>query len=420
MRSLVRLVVLAGGVVLCLAAFSGSAAASAHLHRMLSRYQPVTVVDTHESFVPTSVEAFIRDATLETQTAPNTWAVVDSSPSATGLPTSPTPACAAQALVPCYRLNQQACTPATGVTSVSCYVTNSLDPEPRSLVYGRATRAGSTTILQYWYFYYDDFYSYNYPPDDFIWQAHEGDWEAVTILVPRGADHPRWIGYSQHCTGERRSWSDTPRWHGSTHPVVDVGIGSHANFFTVGRSSDRGAVHPAAGRRVPSGPGARSARRSRPSGPGLRAGACGRRDADRGRARHRDAARVDALRRHLGRVSVLPRPQPDQHGRVRVLPGHTAGRDTLAAPGTDGSQLAAERLTHRRVRERGSRERLPLLFTVSLERRLSRARRSAEGPAAHQSACHIAPACHIAVPVLPTGPVRNGSAPNRSQCTGAR
>jgi hypothetical protein len=101
-------------------------------------------------------------------------------------------------------------------------------------VYGRATRAGNTTILQYWYFYYDDFYSYNYPPDDFIWQAHEGDWEAVTVLVPRGAHHPRWVGYSQHCTGERRSWSDTPRWHGSTHPVVDVGIGSHANFFTLG------------------------------------------------------------------------------------------------------------------------------------------------------------------------------------------
>jgi len=234
MRSLVRWVVLAGGVVACLAVFSGSAAASAHLHRMLSRYQPVTVVDTHESFVPTSVEAFVADATLETQTAPNTWAVVNSSPSATGLPTSPTAACVGQALVPCYRLNQQPCTPATGVTSVSCYLTSSLDPDPRSVVYGRATRAGNTTILQYWYFYYDDFYSYNYPPDDFIWQAHEGDWEAVTILVPRGADHPRWIGYSQHCTGERRSWSDTPRWNGSTHPVVDVGIGSHANFFTSG------------------------------------------------------------------------------------------------------------------------------------------------------------------------------------------
>jgi hypothetical protein len=102
------------------------------------------------------------------------------------------------------------------------------------VVYGRVTHTERTTIAQYWYFSYDDFYSYNYPPDDFIWQSHEGDWEAVTVLIRRGADHPRWIGYSQHCTGERRSWNDTPRWHGSQHPVVDVGIGSHANFFSTG------------------------------------------------------------------------------------------------------------------------------------------------------------------------------------------
>jgi hypothetical protein len=129
---------------------------------------PSRSLTPHESFVPTSVEAFAGDATLETHTAPNAWAVVNSSPSATGLPTSPTAACVVQALVPCYRLNQQACTPAAGVAFVSCYVTNYVDP------------------AQYWYFYYDDFYSYNYPPDDFIWQAHEGDREAVTILVPRG------------------------------------------------------------------------------------------------------------------------------------------------------------------------------------------------------------------------------------------
>ena len=147
MRSIVRWVVLVGGAAACLAVFSGSAAASTRLHRMLTRYQPVTLVDTQESFVPTSVEAFVADATLETQTAPNTWALVNSSPSATGLPTSPTAACIAQALVPCYRLNQRDCSPATGVTSVSCYLTSSLTPQPRSVVYGRAIRAGRTTIL---------------------------------------------------------------------------------------------------------------------------------------------------------------------------------------------------------------------------------------------------------------------------------
>ncbi len=234
MRLLVRWVTLAGATCACLAAFAGTAAASQHLDRMLKRYQPVTVLDGHEAFAPTSVASFAADADLETQTAPNTWAVVTTSPSLDALPTAPTAACVAQALVPCYRLNQHDCTPAAGTAGVACARADWLDPEPRSVVYGRATRAGRTTILQYWYFYYDDFYSYRYPPDDFIWQAHEGDWEAVTLLIRRGADHPRWVGLSQHCTGERRSWNDTPRWHGSTHPVVDVGNGSHANFFSTG------------------------------------------------------------------------------------------------------------------------------------------------------------------------------------------
>jgi hypothetical protein len=234
MRSLARWVVLLGAILACLVAFSGSAAASTHAQRLLERYQPVTVMDTNEGFTPTTVETFVADADLETQTAPNTWTLVSSSPSAAALPTTPTAACIAQSLEPCYRLNQHDCTPAAGAASVSCYRSDWLSPQPQSVVYGRVTHTERTTIVQYWYFSYDDFYSYNYPPDDFIWQAHEGDWEAVTVLIRRGASHPRWIGYSQHCTGERRSWSDTPRWHGSSHPVVDVGIGSHANFFSTG------------------------------------------------------------------------------------------------------------------------------------------------------------------------------------------
>jgi hypothetical protein len=137
-------------------------------------------------------------------------------------------------LVPCYRLNQRDCTPAAGLAAVACYSAGWLSPRPRSVVYARATRAGRKTVLQYWYFYYNDFYSYDYPPGDFIWQAHEGDWEAVTVILAPGSSRPRWVGYSQHCTGERRAWADVPRWHGSTHPIAYVAIGSHANEFTTG------------------------------------------------------------------------------------------------------------------------------------------------------------------------------------------
>jgi len=41
------------------------------------------------------------------------------------------------------------------------------------------------------------------------------------------------VGYSQHCLGQRRDWSETPRFEG-THPIVYVALGSHANYFTPG------------------------------------------------------------------------------------------------------------------------------------------------------------------------------------------
>jgi hypothetical protein len=234
-RRTIRLLLAAVTFAAVLAGSAGSAlAATGGQERLLLRYQPVTVLDVNESFAPTTVTSFVADANLETQTAPNTWSLVSSTPTATGLPTAPTPACVAQVLVPCYRLNQRDCSPAAGVASLACYRADWLSPRPQSVVYGRAFSAGGTTVLQYWYFYYDDFYSYNYPPDDFIWQTHEGDWEVVTILVPNDSSQPSWVGYSQHCTGERRTWNDVPRWRGSTHPVVFVGIGSHANYFGSG------------------------------------------------------------------------------------------------------------------------------------------------------------------------------------------
>jgi hypothetical protein len=87
-------------------------------------------------------------------------------------------------------------------------------------------------ILQYWFFYYDDVYSYTYPPSDFIWQAHEGDWENVNVVLA-GDEQPLYVGYSQHCLGQRRAWAETPRFD-NTHPVLHVAVGSHANYFTAG------------------------------------------------------------------------------------------------------------------------------------------------------------------------------------------
>ncbi|HEU0195164.1 MAG TPA: hypothetical protein VFQ71_13250 [Gaiellales bacterium] len=199
---------------------------------LLHRYQPVTVLDGLERFAPTTVGSFVGDAVLETQTAPGQWAVVDASPRPGGLPVRDREACTAQDLSPCFRLNQATCSPADGPAGTACYRDAWQYPAPRSVVYGRAVRRGDATLLQYWYFSYDDLYSYDYPPDPLFWQTHEGDWELVDVLVLHG--RPVTVGYSQHCTGERRPWADVERWQGSTHPVVYVANGSHANLFAPG------------------------------------------------------------------------------------------------------------------------------------------------------------------------------------------
>jgi hypothetical protein len=94
-------------------------------------------------------------------------------------------------------------------------------------------RLDSRIVLQYWYFYYDNLYSYTQAPSDFIWQSHEGDWEVVNVVLRAADDEPLYVGYSQHCGGQRRGWSKVQRWHG-THPTVYVAAGSHANYLSGG------------------------------------------------------------------------------------------------------------------------------------------------------------------------------------------
>jgi len=201
-------------------AYSGVAHATPD-PQLLAEYQPVTQFDPAESFRPTSVQSFIADSQLERLDASGNWDVVDQHPGPGNLPGPGTGT---------WRLNESSCSPASALGGLACYASAwSLGPGA-STVYGRVVRTGDAVVLQYWYFYYDDVYSYFYPPSDAIWQAHEGDWEDVNVVLSAD-EQPLEVGYSQHCLGQRRAWIDVTRVDG-THPLDFVAVGSHANYFT--------------------------------------------------------------------------------------------------------------------------------------------------------------------------------------------
>jgi hypothetical protein len=207
-------------VVIAALAFTGAAQAASNA-RLLAKFQPVTYFTSDELFRPTLVDSFIADSTLERFDGSG-FVLVDPDPDPGSLPTFGLG----------WRLNQQPCTPATGLTGQDCYAASWGAHGDPSIVYGRVVRTGGKVVVQYWYFYYDDFYSYTSPASDFIWQAHEGDWEVVNVVLSDD-EEPLFVGYSQHCLGQRRTWSKTPRWHGH-HPVVYVARGSHANYLEPG------------------------------------------------------------------------------------------------------------------------------------------------------------------------------------------
>jgi len=87
-------------------------------------------------------------------------------------------------------------------------------------IYCHVTKDSTSTIVQYWFFY-----AYNNAPLN----DHEGDWEMIELVLD-AAQSPVWVAYSQHLQGERASWGDVEKID-STHPVVYVARGSHANYF---------------------------------------------------------------------------------------------------------------------------------------------------------------------------------------------
>jgi hypothetical protein len=232
-----RLLFAVVALVVGFAPVGGGRAAALSPISLLNRYQPVTVLYPDELFPPVAVDSFLGVAQLEQRLPDETWSpAVGQQPGI--LPTTDPSGCTSTAMSACWRLNIPGCVPLMGVESLPCYRDLEQARPHSNVVYGAVLHSGDRIILEYWYWYWYDFWSGTFPPTDYVWQAHEGDWEMVAVLLT-SSGRPVSVGYSQHSCGKVRSWSKVPKWPRTNHPLVYVALGTHANYFSP-RSSPAG------------------------------------------------------------------------------------------------------------------------------------------------------------------------------------
>ncbi len=117
----------------------------------------------------------------------------------------------------------------------------SANQQLRNRFYGRLVRNTHEAWLQYWFFYFLNDYR-------LAWGSgvHEGDWEMVQLKLGAG-DEPVHAAYAQHSFCEVRPWADVrtlaeekreegqePQPGDEDRPLVYVGRGSHASYFSAG------------------------------------------------------------------------------------------------------------------------------------------------------------------------------------------
>jgi hypothetical protein len=207
-----RLLAAAAATLLVLATGSSAGlATSLQAQELLRRHVPILVVHPSERFSPVPVEGFLADSDLQRRTA-NGWETIAESLPAGGAD---------------LRLDQRLCSAREGPAATPCYLAAEQAHGPGPVVYAAARRSGDRIDLQYWLWY--PFNPYSAAPG--LWQVHEGDWEAVSVIVDL-AGKPLQVGYSQHSRGVRREWARAPKQ--GARPLVYVALGSHANYPDVG------------------------------------------------------------------------------------------------------------------------------------------------------------------------------------------
>jgi hypothetical protein len=114
---------------------------------------------------------------------------------------------------------------------------NLIGERERYVYYGRVVRQNGWLILQYWFFYsFNNWRSGFYGAND-----HEADWEMACLYLTEdeqsGVVQPVWVAYASHdYQGDdlRRHWNDPELEKVDGHPVIYVGAGSHAGYFSRG------------------------------------------------------------------------------------------------------------------------------------------------------------------------------------------
>ena len=162
---------------------------------LLARHAPVVVLHPDERSAPTNVEGFLADADLVGG-----------------------------------RYDLRDCSARDGLAALQCY--DDADEPAAPVVYGAVFRTNGRTALQYWLFHAFDLWSPFVPQSADYWKLHEGDWEAVTVLLDANG-RPTEVGASRHCGGARRAWAKVER--RGFRPVVYAALGSHALYFRAGR-----------------------------------------------------------------------------------------------------------------------------------------------------------------------------------------
>ena len=179
---------------------------------LLRRHLPVLVLHPAERYPPVAVDAFLSASDPLVRRPDGTYA-----PAAPGERAT--------------RLDVRDCSVRLGPAEIDCYAPLATGPPT---VYGAVHRRGGRIVVQYWLFSPVNLWSPVVPPAANAWQAHEGDWEHVAIVLDaRGV--PLQAGYAQHCGGVRAPWSQVPRQRGTLRPLVYVALGSHASYLRPGR-----------------------------------------------------------------------------------------------------------------------------------------------------------------------------------------